>query len=216
MNKDTKTLLDFSEILLKSGVAGLFATDHTRTRDFFQEPHPSCPTVLGMFRARFPETPIGPLVSRVGSGLDEYAMSMLETLGGPLVVSLGIGDAKGRLENKVSNLPWPSVDERWDRLCRFSERCLNKGFETYAATDRVDLVSKLPQTIGVHIQHVSGEEFSPRPLARGVFSKTNVDFIEYSIRHSFTWLVIAQAKNESNVSYLGRIKKIAALQRSLL
>jgi len=140
---------------------------------------------------------------------------MLDTLGGPLVVSLGIGDIRGKKESEITGLPWLSIEERWERLCKVAERCLNRNFETYGATDKLALAEQLPEGVRVHVQRVSGEEFTPRPLARGIFSQTNHDFIKYSIQNSFTWVVLAQGKTELNQEYLNRLTSTIKLRESL-
>jgi hypothetical protein len=52
-NGDIKNFLEFSELLLNSKVDGLFATDHTRNKDVFNEHKPSCSVILGLYRAAF-------------------------------------------------------------------------------------------------------------------------------------------------------------------
>lgn len=202
-----QSYLELSSILENSGVDGIFATDHIRTKDRFSESQPSCGVLLGGLRAKFPHLPLGPLVARTGSGLDEYVLSMLDTVGGPIVACLGIGDKIGKQEHQVSGLPWDVVEKRWEKLCETAQRCTERGWETYGGSDNPKLYNQLPGSVGVHLQHNLGDTITNRKLARAVFSNTNPNLIQYSIENKYEWVCIAQSRTETDTEYAARMRK---------
>jgi hypothetical protein len=194
------------ELALEAGADGLFIPDHTKVRDRFGGAHLSCAVALGAARARFGDVALGPLIGRVGGGMDEHVLSMLDTIvDGEVVACLGIGDRNARFEHEVSGLTWDSVEVRWERLCRTAERCMERGFETWAATDRVDLAQLLPDGVGVHVQHAIGETFGGRSTAFSAFGALDGETLARVAECGYRWVCVAQLQHETDEAFSARL-----------
>jgi hypothetical protein len=201
--------LDRCELALEAGADGLFIPDHTKVRDRFEGAHLSCAVALGAARARFGGVALGPLIARVGGGMDEHVLSMLDTISdGEVVACLGIGDRNARLEHEVSGLAWDRPEVRWGRLCDTAERCVERGFETWAATDRGDLAQLLPGGVGVHVQHAIGETFGGRPMAFSAFGPLDDVTLERVVEREYRWVCVAQLQDESDEMFSTRLAEV--------
>lgn len=202
------------ELALEAGVDGLFIPDHTKVGDRFDDAHLSCGVALGAVRARFGEVALGPLIARVGGGLDEHVMAMLDSIAdGEVVAALGIGDRNARLEHEVSGLAWDPVEVRWARLCETAVRCVARGWETWAATDRPELAAALPAGVGVHVQHAIGETFGGRPLAFSAWGALDDEVLEQVAGVGYRWVCVAQLRSESDDAFIDRLKAVQRVVR---
>ena len=197
------------EQALAAGADGLFIPDHTRVQDRFDTSHLSCAVALGAARAAFGNVAIGPLVARVGGGLDEHVLGMLDAVSdGEVVAALGIGDRNARLEHVVSELAWPLPNERWQRLCAVAQRCIDRGWETYAATDRVELACVLPDGVGVHVQNPATALFEGRRWAFGAFAEMDDATTTYVREAGFSWVCLAQLHDEPTRAFAARLEQL--------
>ncbi len=205
--------LEVCAVVLEAGAAGLFVPDHVKVKDRFDTAHLSCAVALGAARGAFGAVALGPLVARVGGGLDEHVLSMLDAVSdGEVVACLGIGDRNARLEHEISGLGWPVPSVRWEALCRVAQRCVDRGWETYAATDRVEFADALPAGVGVHVQHALQEHFNGRDRALGVFSDPNAGLLASAVNGGFKWVCLAQQPGEAGSAFGRRIAE--QVQRS--
>lgn len=199
-----------SELALQAGADGLFVPDHTKVKDRFGVSHLSCGVALGAARARFGDVALGPLIARVGGGLDEHVLSMLDSIAdGEVIACLGIGDRNARLEHAVSGLGWDPVEVRWARLCRTAERCVERGFETWAATDRTELADALPEGVGVHVQHAIGERFGGRSAAFSAWGTLEGETLERVVGVGYRWVCVAQLWDEPDAAFISRLQAVS-------
>ena len=114
------------------GIDGVFLFDHLWAIGQPDRPSLSCWPLMGAIAQLTERVVLGPLVARVSllpdAVLAHHVESMLRMVGPDrFIAGLGAGDKLSKPENEAYGIPFPSLDERVERLVDCAQRCRAAG-----------------------------------------------------------------------------------------
>jgi alkanesulfonate monooxygenase SsuD/methylene tetrahydromethanopterin reductase-like flavin-dependent oxidoreductase (luciferase family) len=118
-----------------AGVHGVFLFDHLWPMGDPTRPALSLYPLAGAVLARTRRIVVGSLVARIGLLPDEVVLASLSSLaelaGGRFIAAIGTGDSSSADENERYGIPYPSAQNRRDRLREVARDLHTAGIETW-------------------------------------------------------------------------------------